>query len=323
MRLEAQAKAGYYPTPQEVILIIKSLVQTSKKQHIRALDPCCGTGEALKDITEHLNSVDTYGVELHKERARSASATLDHVLESDFTQSRISARTFDLILLNPPYDDDGPQRVEHQFLIRATKLLKASGTLIYLVPMHSLEKSAAFLSANFFNIEIASFPRADYPRFKPDHSHSQAKRSPIPQPREPGKPCALRSATMKPEYHKRTRVRPKHPIIPEDFAISPIIITTRSSKQTSIMFIKLVNVAKKAYEQMMEQGLWADGTAKELFQPEEDKPTLPLMPLRVGHIATLTAAGMLNNIILGEGSRQDPDKGTIFKKRGCNRRNGW
>ena len=166
MRLEAQAKAGYYPTPQAVVDIIKSLVQTSKKQHIRALDPCCGTGEALKDITEHLNSVDTYGVELHKERARSASAILDHVLESDFTQSRISARTFDLILLNPPYDDDGPQRVEHQFLIRATKLLKASGTLIYLVPMHSLEKSAAFLSANFFEIQIASFPRQDYFKFK-------------------------------------------------------------------------------------------------------------------------------------------------------------
>ena len=52
MRLAAQAKGGYYPTPPRVVDMIAGLIQTSSgsyyrnRETLRLLDPCCGDGDA-------------------------------------------------------------------------------------------------------------------------------------------------------------------------------------------------------------------------------------------------------------------------------------
>jgi len=42
MRLAAQAKMGYYPTPQPVISLIADILVRNAKGSIKLLDPCAG-----------------------------------------------------------------------------------------------------------------------------------------------------------------------------------------------------------------------------------------------------------------------------------------
>ena len=49
MRLAAQAKMGYYPTPPNVTRIICNHLQRKTEGTIRVFDPCAGEGTALKD----------------------------------------------------------------------------------------------------------------------------------------------------------------------------------------------------------------------------------------------------------------------------------
>ena len=76
MRLAAQAKGGFYPTPDRVVDMIADLVETpyiygNNGETLRILDPCCGAGDAVAQLAERLDRpstvpVETYGVELHR-----------------------------------------------------------------------------------------------------------------------------------------------------------------------------------------------------------------------------------------------------------------
>ena len=78
MRLAAQAKGGFYPTPEKVVDFIATLIRAPagyyyrNREVIRILDPCCGAGEAVAQLGERLTQdntmpIETYGVELHTE----------------------------------------------------------------------------------------------------------------------------------------------------------------------------------------------------------------------------------------------------------------
>ena len=92
-RLESQAKAGYYPTPEVVVGQISGIlnlayVREPHKQSTRFLDPCCGTGTALMLLAEKLAlanrpAIETYGVELSADRVVEARTMLDNVLAGD------------------------------------------------------------------------------------------------------------------------------------------------------------------------------------------------------------------------------------------------
>ena len=80
MRLAAQAKGGFYPTPERVVDFIATLIRAPagyyyrNREVLRILDPCCGAGEAVAQLGERLTQdntipIETYGVELHTDRA--------------------------------------------------------------------------------------------------------------------------------------------------------------------------------------------------------------------------------------------------------------
>ena len=60
MRLAAQAKGGFYPTPEKVVDFIATLIRAPagyyyrNREVIRILDPCCGAGEAVAQLGERL-----------------------------------------------------------------------------------------------------------------------------------------------------------------------------------------------------------------------------------------------------------------------------
>ena len=146
MRLAAQAKGGYYPTPERVVDLIADLIHTPtgyyyrERESLRILDPCCGAGDALQRLVEGLSrpnalSMETYGIELHRDRAEEAEERLDHVLAADLFATSIANGAFGLLFLNPPYDyDSEDKRTEHAFLTQTTRYLADDGLLVFIVP---------------------------------------------------------------------------------------------------------------------------------------------------------------------------------------------
>ena len=103
MRLAAQAKMGYYPTPEDVTPIIAKYLKRKREGLIRILDPCAGTGTALKQIGDSLKA-ETYGIEVDLDRGNQAKEILTKCLVTDYQNTRISHGAFSLLWLNPPYD---------------------------------------------------------------------------------------------------------------------------------------------------------------------------------------------------------------------------
>ena len=81
-RLESVAVAGYFPTPSSVVERVAALVRPARstpRQAVRLLDPCCGTGAALRQLADVVSG-ETYGIEIARDRYDEAQAVLDHTL---------------------------------------------------------------------------------------------------------------------------------------------------------------------------------------------------------------------------------------------------
>ena len=63
-----------------------------------------------------------------------------------------------------------------------------------------------------------------------------------------------------------------------------------------------------------QSGLWASTEITDSLWPARDNRTRPLMPLRRGHMATLVAAGFLNNLVLEADDRRILVKGRTGKE---------
>ena len=174
MRLAAQAKGGFYPTPGRVVEMIATLVDTprlsycSRGKTLRILDPCCGAGEALSQLAECLGRpnglpIETFGVELHRDRAEEARGILDHSLASDLFRTSMANGSFGLLYLNPPYDWDAgdEKRVEHRFLTHCTRYLAEDGLLVFIVPRSRLAVSARYLATHYQTLRCWAFPRPE------------------------------------------------------------------------------------------------------------------------------------------------------------------
>ena len=112
MRLAAQAKGGFYPTPERVVDLLAGLIHTPTgyyhrdRETLRILDPCCGAGEALAQLAGRMDApnaipIETYGVELHRDRAQEAEKRLGHALTSDLFATSDSERGLRAAALEP------------------------------------------------------------------------------------------------------------------------------------------------------------------------------------------------------------------------------
>ena len=57
MKLAAQAKMGYYPTPPMVVSLITGILVRNGPGKIRIFDPCAGEGHALNEIKDSLQGL--------------------------------------------------------------------------------------------------------------------------------------------------------------------------------------------------------------------------------------------------------------------------
>ena len=303
MRLAAQAKGGYYPTPERVVDLIAELIHTPSgyyhrdRETIRILDPCCGGGDALQRLAGILDrpnsmTIETYGVELHRDRAEEAEDRLHRTLAADLFATSIANGAFGLLLLNPPYDyDSEDKRTEHAFLTQTTRYLAESGLLVFIVPRQRLAVSARYLSTHYGRMRCWAFPDPEREVFDQVVLMGYLKADPVPDAAAEG--MVLEWAVGEPEPLRTRRDSYSYPeYTPATSPSGDVLFTTRT--------VDPVAAATEARR----SGLWTNTDITDTLWPAGDARTRPLMPLRRGHIAMLVAAGFLNNLVLeGDGRR--------------------
>jgi len=289
MRLEAQAKMGYYPTPESVIRIIATYLKPRRDGLIRILDPCAGEGTAIKAIGEHLNA-ETFGIEIDLERGNRAKNILTKCLVTDYQNTRISHSSFSLLWLNPPYDwgakdsDLGTsERYERTFLRGCIPYLSPQGILVYLIPQRRLDGHISrMLSYRFTNISVYRFPEEEYKHFKQLVIFGILKK----------KPEKDESAAA---YLKKCgELRAVVPYLPEQ---PPHLYEVELSPARAKLIFRTKDIdPEELAQEIVEHGVFSQ--VKEMTTPLRMVDKIkPIMPLRYGHLAQILACGLMNGVV--------------------------
>lgn len=301
MRLAAQKKMGYYPTPPEIAHIIPSFLKPDEKGKVyRLLDPCCGKGTALNIISQKLSEkyrfkkFKTYGVELDLQRYTEAQATLNHTIHADaLTETRISNEYFSLLFLNPPYDWEqeseetyysNSTRYELSFLEKYTEKLRPDGILVFIVPFSFLSRYSccSFLTSNYSHIKIFKFPAELYKPFK--QIVIFARKQTLPYDHQLFKTI---SELKEEEIEEITEVtRPFYELPPSNILKEPRFTSVRFDPEQVAKEVEThgINIEEEINP--------ATGLTDSIR---------PLMPLRKGHMALLLASGFMDGILEKDG----------------------
>jgi SAM-dependent methyltransferase len=309
-RLESIAKAGYYPTPPSVIERVAALIRPARptpRQAVRLLDPCCGTGAALRQLVDTVGG-ETYGIEIEGQRADEARQALNHVLHANAFAVRLAHGSFSCLWLNPPYDyDDEAKRLEHAFLTAMTRALCPGGLLVFIVPQRRLAVSARYLAGQYTRFTCYRFPDPEYADFRQVVLLAVKRDGPVGGDGQRQQLEAWAEEPL-PELPPAGSVEPLYDL--------PVL------QSGPVLFASQFFDPETAASEARERGLWVSPALAERLWPAEERPVRPLMPLRRGHLAVLIAAGFLNNILLeaspstssGQAPRRLLVKGRTFKE---------
>ena len=172
-RLASRGKMGFYPTPGKTLREISRFISFPRSwdKDVHLLDPCCGEGEALRDIALMAESCycTTWGVELDTERADVAGEVIDNVVQGSIFEARINPLgSMGLLFVNPPYDTGGGEREEMRFLKHSIKWLCPEGILVFIVPERIFENDryVRWIGEHFYDVGIFKIHKEEYPRFK-------------------------------------------------------------------------------------------------------------------------------------------------------------
>jgi tRNA1(Val) A37 N6-methylase TrmN6 len=295
MRLAAQAKMGYYPTPDNVTSIIARYLKRLREGLIRILDPCAGEGAAINAIGDHLKA-ETYGVELDLERGARAKEILTKCIITDYQNTKIRHGSFSLLWLNPPYDWgarnndlEKSERYERTFLRDCIPYISSRGILVYLIPQRRLDGHIArMLSYRFSDITVYRFPEEEHRAFRqlvilgilkktPDQDETVA---------EFLKNCGEQKAIVP--------YLPQNPLRSYDVPLSPI--------RPGFVFRSKDIDPEKLSQEIMEHGVFPQ--LKELTTPLRMVEKIkPIMPLRHGHLAQILACGLMNDVVWDKAKR--------------------
>lgn len=282
MRQAGQAKAGFYPTPPEVSALIASWLRTPPHVHVHALDPCCGTGDALSVLQKSLKLV-THGIELNRKRASEARAVLNQVVSADAFRVHWEGH-YGLLFLNPPYDQSDGERLELRFLWHTQSALRAQGVLVFIVPEPYLPRYAETLARRYHAITIKRFPDASYKSYKQVVVFAQKRAYPKGDASLPAVSGALTRGTG--QY-----------TLPPSFTDPSLSVFSFDPDELA--------------REVPRHGSWP--RVWDAITPPDPQAFRPLLPLRRGHLALLMAAGLLNNTVIEGNGRRLLVRGRVNK----------
>ena len=302
MRTAGKMKAGFYPTPAQVVdLIAEHIKRPMFTEAVRLLDPCAGEGEALRGLASRLGVSETYGVELDRERAKRAGAALKQVIAGSYESFRSAWGAFSLLFLNPPYDyDEEAKRLEYKFLVKLTPYLQSGGLLVYLIVQKHLNKETArYLASHFEDIEVRRFPDPHFERFSQIVIFARKREGVFRSPDAERSLCRIAQ------------------LAPDEIAVLATPDYPRyelPSGSSNFAFYSETVHPEAALPEIRSSGLYRDGHVADVLFPVERPKIRPLMALRKGHLAMLISAGYLNNALLEHRGRKLLIKGRCVKE---------
>lgn len=305
-RLASLAKAGHHASPDPVATALGRFVSPPSHGALRVLDPCCADGAALLRFLDGMGDppAETFGIELHAGRAEAARQALDHVVRGDARHARLANDAFQVLYLNPPYQDSGDEqrRQEHVFLTLFTRTLQAGGLLVFLVPQRRLAVSAQYLANHYRELRCWRFPDGHW---EPFHQVAVRGRK---------KPRTERDDAERDRIRGWAEADPVHlEPLPLAGPAGPLY-RAPAGVAGEVLFASGELDPLAAVEAARRRGAWAHPAVVAQLWPHDDTPVRPLMPLRKGHLAQLVAAGFLNNILLRDGDLAVLVKGRTEKR---------
>jgi hypothetical protein len=291
MRLEGQKKGGFFPASNELVGEVCKLLTTPSTFSL--LDPCCGEGEALKTLAYATGCPEVYGIELEDHRAVKAQALCgDGVLgPASFFDTRITRDTFGLAWVNPPFDDEagGGQRVELNFLVRATDYIAPGGVLCFVVPETQVGGTWKSRELTQFFVEryengVIVLPRDKHRPYREVVCIGTKRKRPIDWAKTG---CAVPPMVRIEAVTQRWAV--------------PV---TGAPRQ----FVKIGYTDKELLEAVARSPHW-----RLTQEPQQIPPARPPLPISKGHIALLLASGECDGVVRPEGEEPHLVKGTAMK----------
>ena len=301
MRERGKITGGYYPTPERVAYLLAShLVATRGKGEIRLFDPCCGMGHALQTLSRTIPSpVVTVGVELHADRAGVAKETLTRVVHADAYKLRCTHQAFSVLFVNPPYDDDAAgRRQEETFLSHTLPYLASGGVLIAILPIARMvhRRICALATTWCTDLHVVRFPDPEYAAFTQavlfGVKRARGERNAIGAGTLAGQIMAASSLGQQPARTYRV------PRLTTPWELTSLEIDPHEA-------CALVRTHSP---------LWQTPEAQDYFTDTQHHDCHPLLPPRKAHVATLAAAGLLNNAIIDGPDGPLVLKGSIRKQ---------
>lgn len=168
LRNAARLKAGYYPLPQREAERMKNFLIFGG-QETAVVDPCAGTGAALRLITDG-EKIIRHGIELDAYRADKSRNNLHHVIHGNAFDVQSAVESFSVLYTNPPYDheigENRNARMEYLFLEHTYRWLKPGGVLVLVIPGDRLGACAEILAIHFRDKVLYRLSEPESVRYK-------------------------------------------------------------------------------------------------------------------------------------------------------------
>ncbi|MFZ1396109.1 MAG: DUF6094 domain-containing protein, partial [Candidatus Promineifilaceae bacterium] len=246
------------------------------------------------------------------------------LLHDSYQNVQASRDGFNLLYLNPPYDQtesDIPgrsTRLEVQFLIRTRPYLQPDGLLVYVIPQHilKLRKLAEYLLSHFQHIQVYRFPDSSetpdedglYERFKQIVLFGVRRKQAMP-------PDAAAVTALRALAEGETPLLVKQQLSPLAAPAEPMYeLPPLRLKESSLKFRAMFINPTDALAEAQQLGASTKAAWREHLDPANAiVPLRPLTPLKIGHMNSVIAAGHLNNQVLAEGDEKLLIKGRSYK----------
>lgn len=288
-RPQAQLDLCHVATPDCVIDWLGGVLNIPDGCHV--LDPCCGTGEAVRRLAP---KGEIYGIELDGARERAARGRLNYVLGGAMQDARITGR-FGLLFLNPPYDKAMGGRLEHIFLRTCTRVLAPHGVLVLIIKEGQYDYNIKdVLERHYETVAHLRFPAGYYNG--PHLSFHQTVLIATKRPFEHRVPTNWYGSPVHGSFHPRGTIG-------ED-EIERVDVPTGSAPTTW----ESEGMGPDEAELAMRQS----GLNRFQDPPPLVKAGRPPLPLKRGHLALTLASGVINGIY-GEGDDRHVAKGTVSR----------
>ncbi len=292
MRTQARLKLGHYPLPDDEAARLRSFLKFPATVS-QALDPCCGTGAAMRLICWG-SGARTHGVELDAFRADEARGVLDHVIQGSLFDTHSPVESFSMIYLNPPYDfevgEGKNKRLEPLFLEHVARWLRPGGVLVFVLPFDRVCDCRGTLTTQFRDKAICRLTAPESVTYKQVVLFGVRRSR---QERERMTDRAVNEGNWK--LQQLTRSYEAIPPLPDEpdrrYAVPQAPLARLEYRGLPLDLIEDLLDNSPAWRQAQ----------RVTHAPKTAFTGRPLTPLHKGHVALLCTSGRMNGVF-GEGA---------------------